>query len=104
MRGQVVLSVQGVPGRSVTVGPNPFNPVGTIRFDVERVQTVRVRLYDISGRLIRTLLDERNGLPGPRSIRVDGLDSQGRPLASGVYFYAVERGPRVDRGRITLLK
>jgi len=104
VRGDVSLQVLGAPGKEIAVGPNPFNPTGWIRFEVEERQLVRVRLFDVAGRLVRTLLEQRAGTPGPRAVLLDGRDARGQPLASGVYFYRVERGSRVDRGRVTILK
>ncbi|MEK7315970.1 MAG: PKD domain-containing protein [Candidatus Eisenbacteria bacterium] len=104
VRGEITLHVLGDPRASIAVGPNPFNPTGSIQFDVASPGRVHVRLYDVSGRFVRTLLDEARALPGLRVVPVDGRDASGRPLASGVYFFKVERGQRVDRGRVTLLK
>ncbi|HEU4333131.1 MAG TPA: PKD domain-containing protein [Candidatus Eisenbacteria bacterium] len=103
-RGEVRLQVVGVHGSGVSVGPNPFNPVGWIRFDVESREPVSVRLYDVAGRMVRTLLDEPRPQPGSRSVLVNGLDSRGRNLPSGIYFYRIQRGAQVDRGRLTILK
>ena len=58
----------------------------------------------IAGRLVRTLLDERVARVGSREVRIDGRDAGGRLLASGVYFFKLERGQRVDHGRVTILK
>jgi hypothetical protein len=43
------------------------------------------QLYDVSGRLVRTLANEESASPGFREIPIDGSDAQGRSLASGVY-------------------
>jgi hypothetical protein len=71
--------------RKITVAPNPAvagAPV-TIAFDVEGAATVRV--YDVRGRLVRTLREART-TPGPRSIEWDGRADSGESVAAGIYF------------------
>lgn len=65
--------------------PNPFNPVTTIRFNVPRRSNVNISVYDVSGRLIRVLLDKEVG-PGKREIIWDGTDFRGAEVGSGVYL------------------
>jgi hypothetical protein len=66
--------------------PNPFNPTTVIRYEVPASEgTVTLRLYDVSGRLIRTLFDGAQTF-GEGSVTWDGTDEHGNPLASGVYF------------------
>ena len=61
--------------------PNPFNPVTMIRFSLTSPSRVTVRIYDVAGRLVRTVVDERMEA-GEHS-----LPFEARGLASGVYFY-----------------
>jgi hypothetical protein len=65
--------------------PNPFNPVTDIKFSLPRSARVDLRVYDVSGRLVRTL---RTGelTAGPHSERWDGRDESGLGVASGIYF------------------
>ncbi|MFQ5599803.1 MAG: T9SS type A sorting domain-containing protein, partial [Candidatus Krumholzibacteriia bacterium] len=66
--------------------PNPFNPTTTIRFDVAREGRVELRIYDITGRPVRTLVDRK--LDRRRHLAVwNGLDDAGRRVPSGIYFY-----------------
>lgn len=71
--------------------PNPFNPVTTIRFRLTAPGDVTLRLYSISGRLVRTLVDRPLGA-GAHEYLWDGRDADGGVLPSGVYFYALEAG------------
>ena len=65
--------------------PNPFNTTTTITFAFETQDRVSLAIYDVMGRRVRTLV--RKALPpGQHSIRWDGLDEQGRAVASGVYL------------------
>jgi hypothetical protein len=75
--------------------PNPFNPMTTIGFDVpdETASGIKITLqvYDIRGRLVRTLIDEPKG-PGSYQVAWDGRDGKSRRVASGVYFYKIMAG------------
>jgi len=83
--------------------PNPFNPSTEVRFVLTRAGSVEVGVYDLAGRLVRTLLAE--SLPaGERSLTWDGRDTAGRALPSGVYFARVRTADGVATGRMTLLK
>jgi hypothetical protein len=84
--------------------PNPFNPATTIPFDLAREARVSLRIYDVSGRLVRTLVDRR--LPARHyEVRWEGRDDAGRPVASGVYILRMEtdRGFRAQR-KMVLVK
>jgi hypothetical protein len=66
--------------------PNPFRGRSTIRFDLPRQSAVDLRVFDVSGRLVRVLVNE--SLPrGPHAARWDGFDQSGSRAAPGVYFY-----------------
>ena len=84
--------------------PNPFNPSITIAFELPSAGRVSMRVYDASGRLVRTLIDEAERAAGPHAVRWDGLDHAGTPAASGVYFYRVEAAGTVLSQRTVLLK
>jgi len=66
--------------------PNPFNPSTTISFNLPRRARVKLRIFDILGREVATLVDEEKQ-PGSYSVRWDA-----RPIASGVYFYELRAG------------
>jgi hypothetical protein len=78
--------------------PNPFNPVTRIRFDMPAAKDVRLVVYDILGREIVVLVDEKKA-PGSYEVTFDGSR-----LASGVYFYRLEAGAFVQVRRLLLLK
>ncbi len=89
--------------RLAGVQPNPFNPSTTIRFELAKAGPARVRVYDLSGRLVRTLVDEARPA-GAQAVAWDGLDGQGRPAASGVYLVRLEAGGVVTSLKASLVK
>jgi len=84
--------------------PNPFNPMTTIAYDLPRAEPVTLRIYDASGRLVRTLLHDAAGRAGRNEIVWDGWNDQARQAPSGVYLYTLETPSRTARGRMTLVK
>lgn len=88
--------------------PNPFNSVTAIEFDVEGseyrapIQTT-LRVYNIRGRLVRTLLAEKMP-PGTYRVTWDGKDECGKEVASGIYFYQVRMGNVIDARKMLVLK
>lgn len=87
-----------------SISPNPLNPSGTLRFTTIGEGPIRVRLFDIHGRLVRTLMDEGRAAAGAHQVAVDGVDGRGDRLATGVYFYRIEAAGAVSSGRFTILK
>lgn len=83
--------------------PNPFNPATGIFFELTEASHARLRVYDIAGRLVRTLVDEQRG-PGVHRASWDGRDAAGRDAAAGVYLYRLEAGSFEAVKRMTLLK
>jgi len=77
--------------------PNPFNPSTTINFSLRRAGHARLRVFDIGGRFVRTLIDQ--DLPeGSNAIGWDGRNRLAVSVASGVYFYQLEAdGTKVAR-------
>ncbi len=78
--------------------PNPFNPETHIRFDVGEAGPVMLRVYDLTGRLIRTLA-EGEYRPGSYEVVFDGIG-----LSSGVYFYELRAGSFVARKSLIAIK
>jgi flagellar hook assembly protein FlgD len=78
--------------------PNPFNPVTTIRFLVETRLIASLHIYDIAGRLVKTLAEgEMN--PGEHEITWDASD-----LSSGVYFIVLKSAQYSQNQKAILLK
>jgi subtilisin family serine protease len=71
--------------------PNPFNPTTTITYSIPAPERVTLRVYDVGGREVRTLVDAVKR-PGRYEVIWDGTDARGRTAASGIYFYRLEAG------------
>ena len=78
----------------ISASPNPFNPETAISFTIETRGRVSAKIYDASGRLVRTLLD-RNLESGPLTLRWNGSAENGQKAASGAYFFKLTT-PRGD--------
>jgi flagellar hook assembly protein FlgD len=83
--------------------PNPFNPQTTIHYTLATPGRVTLTVYDATGRLVRTLLDE-NQPAGARDVTWNGQDDRGHAVASGVYFYKMTAGKFTQTKRMVLLK
>lgn len=101
---QAVVIANGPAVGSASVSPNPLNPQAKLSLVLGKGGLLKVALYDLQGRLVRELANETNALPGPRDITIDGKDSKGMPLASGVYYYRVESADGIHNGRLAIVR
>jgi flagellar hook assembly protein FlgD len=93
-----------VPNRLFQNAPNPFNPETTIRYSLSKPGRVVLRIYNASGALVRTLVDEPRPA-GSYTARWNGADDAGRRLGSGVYFYEIQTASGFrDARKLVLLK
>ena len=84
--------------------PNPFNPRTSISFRLPAAASVTLRIYDLSGRLTRSLLEGEIRGSGSHEVAWDGLDASGRSVAAGVYCYRIEAGGWSESRRMMLVK
>jgi hypothetical protein len=78
--------------------PNPFNPTTTISYHIPKKGKISLKVYDVSGREVATLVDEEM-LPGRYEKKIDAGE-----LASGVYFCRLVAGKHILARRLLLLK
>ena len=78
--------------------PNPFNPSTIIKYDLPKSSFVRLKIYDILGREIKTLVNNEQ-IAGKYEVPFIGTN-----LASGVYFYRIEAGDFIETKKMVLLK
>ena len=83
--------------------PNPFNPQTSIRFELPEAMRVRLSIFDVHGKLVRLLLDERRDA-GVSNVEWNGTDDRGATVATGVYFYALDAGGKRYQHKMVMLK
>lgn len=83
--------------------PNPFNPETVIPYDTGKGGRVSLRVFDASGRLVRTLVDASLP-PGSYRARWNGKNDRGATVASGRYFYRLAVGKTVRTRAMTLVR
>jgi hypothetical protein len=81
--------------------PNPFNPATTIRFSLAGPGPATLRVYDVQGRIVRTLVDEPL-TAGEHSVRWDGRTEGGAQAASGVYFMRLQTPGFTDHQKLVM--
>jgi hypothetical protein len=84
--------------------PNPFNPATTIAFELPRPENVTLRVHDMAGHVVRTLVAGEAQAAGRHEVSWRGLSDAGRRVASGVYVYRIEAGGEVKARSMVLLK
>ena len=84
--------------------PNPFNPSTSIPFQLSEAGFVHLRIYDLAGRLVRTLLSGQRLEKGPHAIRWNGMDDSGRTITSGVYLCRFDCGLKSDTIKMMLVR
>jgi hypothetical protein len=83
--------------------PNPFNPQTSIAFGLKKNGHVTLDVYDAAGRLVRSLVNEQREA-GSYVETWNGLNDQGRTVASGVYFYMLDTGVAKKTKKMVLLR
>jgi hypothetical protein len=83
------------PARAIVTlmgaSPNPFNPQTTLRFDLHHAASTHLAIYDLRGRLVRSLVDEELS-PGAHETTWNGRDDTGAEVASGTYVARIDAG------------
>ena len=83
--------------------PNPFNPNTSIQYNIIEDVRVNLAIYDVAGRLVRTLVD-KNQRASLYQVTWDGVDNAGQTVATGIYFYRLTAGNFVETRKMLLLK
>ena len=78
--------------------PNPFNPVTTIRYSLSTSQYVVLKVYDVLGNEVATLVNEYK-TPGNYAVNFDATD-----LTSGIYLYQMKAGKNIQTRKLMVLK
>ena len=106
--GWTPLSVKEISGVATEFAlaqnyPNPFNPTTNIRFSLPNDQHVRLQVFDITGALVKTLIDQAiRG--GNMEVAWDGTNSAGIKVSSGMYLYRLQAGEFSTVKKMVLMK
>jgi hypothetical protein len=84
--------------------PNPFNPSTSFTLTLPLDKTVSVRVYDVAGRVVKTIASSRHMAAGTHEFTWDGTNEVGAQVASGTYLYALEYGNFRQSKTMVLLK
>ena len=84
--------------------PNPFNPSTTFSFTLPLDKRISVLVYDITGRLVRTLINDESYVAGTHQATWHGVNDAGSPVASGQYFYVLRYGNFQQARSMILIK
>ena len=83
--------------------PNPFNPTTTIQYELPENAFVNIRIYDLNGRLVNTLVNAQKSA-GYKAIKWAGVDNKGKAVSAGLYLYTIEAGEFIQTKKMVLLK
>jgi hypothetical protein len=83
--------------------PNPFNPSTIIRFDITGKSHVSLKVFNILGQEVRTLINSVVS-PGEKSVSWDGRDNSGATVTSGIYIYSINAGDYRESKKMIFLK
>jgi hypothetical protein len=84
--------------------PNPFNPRSVIHYELKNSAMVSLRVMDLRGRVVATLLPETSLNNGHHALHWDGTDSSGRSMANSVYVFVLKAGDEMQTLRVMLVK
>jgi flagellar hook assembly protein FlgD len=82
--------------------PNPFNPSTRIEYTLARPGHLSLKVFNLKGELVKTLIDERRETGG--FVVWDGTDDRDSQVASGVYFYEARSAGEVKVDKMVLIK
>jgi len=84
--------------------PNPFNPVTKIAYSIKEAGPVTIQVFNVAGRVVRTLLDTEADAGASGYVVWDGADDSGKRCASGVYFYRINAPGFTQSNKMVMLK
>src|SRR5262249_44378048 len=104
--GTVQVVVRGPISTAMasSIAPNPLNPKATLYFTTSKPGSVRVDMFDLQGRLVRTIQSTTFMGAGSHELTIDGRGQSGEKLASGVYFIRGETPDGMFKNTVTILK
>ena len=83
--------------------PNPFNPTTTLQYELPTDAQVKIRIFDILGKEVKTLVNNQQNA-GFKSIQWNATNNAGQPVSAGLYLYTIEAGAFRQTKKMVLLK
>ena len=83
--------------------PNPFNPVTSIRYDLPQDEFVNIRVYDMLGRIVRSLVNSQQAA-GYQSVKWNAASDKNEPVSAGLYIYTIQAGEFIHYRKMVLVK
>jgi formylglycine-generating enzyme required for sulfatase activity len=83
--------------------PNPFNPITTLRYYLPEDGLVKITIYDMMGRVVKTLMNGSQ-TAGYKSIQWNATNDEGAPVSAGLYLYTIQAGEFRQTKKMVLLK
>lgn len=83
--------------------PNPFNPITNIRYDIPEVSDVKIDIYNLAGKKVKTLVSS-NHQPGRYKIQWNATNESGAPVSTGMYIYKIRAKDFVSVKKLLLMK
>ena len=83
--------------------PNPFNPVTTLRYDLPEDGLVNIAIYDMMGRVVKTLINDQQ-TANYRAIQWNATNDLGQAVSAGIYLYTIQAGDFRQTKKMVLLK
>ncbi len=84
--------------------PNPFNPSTTISYELPGAGAVDLKIYDVAGRLVKSLMDREHIKAGRHEVTWNGRDESGRSVSTGIYLYTLNAEGFSKTRRLALVK
>nr|MEE4269474.1 FlgD immunoglobulin-like domain containing protein [Candidatus Krumholzibacteria bacterium] len=103
LESQTILLLALPAARLDRIHPNPANPRTQVEFSLARRQQVSLKVYDLAGRLVRTLVDESRDV-GKHVTNWDGCDERGGAMASGVYVVRLDAEAGSSSRKVMLVR
>ena len=83
--------------------PNPFNPITALQYDLTKEGVVNITIYDMMGRLVKTLVDGPQ-TAGFKTVQWDATNDRNEPVSAGLYLYTMQKGKHRETGKMVLIK
>ena len=84
--------------------PNPFNPIVSIPFTLEKQRNISIHIFDISGRIINTIVQDQIFNSGNYQKKWDGSNYKGKPVSTGTYIIQIISESEFQNQKITYIK